>query len=174
MTFDSKLLVERLAALTAAEPASRWLVAFSGGVDSTVLLHALSSARDLTQAEVIGIHVNHGLHPDAAAWEKHCRAFAEKLGVTNLSRQVTVDSELKSGDVILELDGEAPESARNARRTIARAESDIAAQIMRNKSQRSVQIAPRSFMIGALPHGEHVKIIRIDKNGENVIVDTED
>ena len=84
------------------------------------------------------------------------------------------DSELKSGDVILELDGEAPESARNARRTIARAESDIAAQIMRNKRQRSVQIAPRSFMVGALPHGEHVKIIRIDKNGDNVIVDIED
>ncbi len=97
MTFNSQILLERLTALTAAEPASRWLVAFSGGVDSTVLLHALSSARDPTQAEVIGIHVNHGLHRDAPEWEQHCRAFAEKLGVTYLSRQVTVDSELKSG-----------------------------------------------------------------------------
>ena len=61
MNFDSQLLVERLTALTAGEPASRWLVAFSGGIDSTVLLHALSRSRAQLQAEIIAIHVDHGL-----------------------------------------------------------------------------------------------------------------
>jgi tRNA(Ile)-lysidine synthase len=97
VTFNSELLLERLTSLTAGEPASRWLVAFSGGIDSTVLLHALASAREAAQAEIVAIHVNHGLHPDAPEWEKHCRTFADKLGITCLSRQVTVDSDLKSG-----------------------------------------------------------------------------
>ena len=84
------------------------------------------------------------------------------------------DSELKSGDVLLELDGEAPESARDARRTIARAKSDIDAQIMRKQRKRNVTVAPRSFMFGGLPHGDHVRVIRIEKDGDGeieVIVD---
>ena len=84
------------------------------------------------------------------------------------------DSELKSGDVLLELDGEAPESARDARRTIARAKSDIDAQIMRKQRKRNVTVAPRSFMFGGLPHGDHVRVIRIEKDGNGeieVIVD---
>ncbi len=97
MTFDSEFLIERLTALTTGEPASRWLVAFSGGIDSTVLLHALSTASDHTQAEVIAIHVDHGLHVDSRAWENHCRQFAEDLGVAYISRQVTVDGDLRSG-----------------------------------------------------------------------------
>ena len=43
-------------------------------------LHALASAREAAQAEIVAIHVNHGLHPDAPEWEKHCRTFADKLG----------------------------------------------------------------------------------------------
>ena len=84
------------------------------------------------------------------------------------------DSELKSGDVLLQLDGEAPESARDARRTIARAKSDIDAQIMRKQRKRNVTVAPRSFMFGGLPHGDHVRVIRIEKDGNGeieVIVD---
>jgi tRNA(Ile)-lysidine synthase len=97
VTFDSKLLTERLTALSAAEPAARWLVAFSGGIDSTVLLHALASSPEREQEEIVAIHVNHGLHADAPDWEQHCRDYAGKLGVTCITRQVTVDSELKSG-----------------------------------------------------------------------------
>ena len=97
VTFDAKLLVERLTALTVGEPASRWLVAFSGGVDSTVLLHALSSTREQHRVEIIAIHVDHGLHADSRAWENHCRQFAEDLGIVYISRQVTVNADLRSG-----------------------------------------------------------------------------
>jgi tRNA(Ile)-lysidine synthase len=97
MTFDSKLLVERLTALTAGEAASRWLVAFSGGVDSTALLHALASAREQHQTDIMAIHVDHGLQPDSGDWEKHCRQFADNLGVAFISRQVTVDVDFAGG-----------------------------------------------------------------------------
>jgi tRNA(Ile)-lysidine synthase len=95
--FDSETLIERLTALTEAEPVSRWLVAFSGGIDSTVLLHALAKSEERRRTGIIAIHVNHGLHPDADDWENHCRNIADELGITFLSRQVTVDDDLKSG-----------------------------------------------------------------------------
>jgi len=97
VTFDSKLLLERLTAMTAGEPASRWLVAFSGGMDSTVLLHALAANRETEQTEIIAIHVDHGLHPDSRNWEIHCQEFARNLGVKYISRQVTIDDDLRSG-----------------------------------------------------------------------------
>ena len=54
-------------------------VAWSGGVDSTVLLHAIATR--VAPAEVRALHVNHALQPDAAGWERHCRAWAARLGV---------------------------------------------------------------------------------------------
>ena len=97
MTFDSTLLLERLTALTASDVASRWLVAFSGGIDSTVLLHALSSIRERHQCEIIAIHIDHGLHPDSGDWEIHCRQFADSLGVSYSSCPVTVSDVSHSG-----------------------------------------------------------------------------
>ena len=97
MTFDAEFLLDRLTTLAGAEPASRWLLAFSGGIDSTVLLHALSAACEREPADIIAIHVNHGLHPDAHNWERHCQEIADKLGVVCIRRRVTVDDDLKSG-----------------------------------------------------------------------------
>lgn len=97
MTFDSKLLSKRLAALTGDEPAARWLLAYSGGIDSTVLLHALSDTRASDPREILAIHVNHGMHPHAPAWEAHCRNFALLLGVRFASRRVAVDGTPGSG-----------------------------------------------------------------------------
>ena len=48
-------------------------VAYSGGRDSSALLHAtLVAARDLS-ASVVALHVNHRLSEQADAWERHCR-----------------------------------------------------------------------------------------------------
>ncbi len=51
-------------------------VAFSGGLDSTVLLHALVSIRDRLSGELKAIHIHHGLQSEADAWGEHCRGFA--------------------------------------------------------------------------------------------------
>lgn len=55
-------------------------VAFSGGLDSTVLLHAV--AKRVGPNRLRALHVNHGLHADADAWERHCAAFAARLSVS--------------------------------------------------------------------------------------------
>lgn len=66
-------------AVAAVPPSAAVAVAWSGGVDSTVLLHALATRA--APPRVRALHVNHALQPDAADWERHCRAMAARLGV---------------------------------------------------------------------------------------------
>lgn len=59
-------------------------VAFSGGMDSTVLLHAVAE-RLREQGELDRLtahHLNHGLLAESADWAAHCRSFAAALGVS--------------------------------------------------------------------------------------------
>lgn len=59
--------------------ASQLSVAYSGGLDSTALLHAVA-ARWSTK-KIRAIHINHRLQPDADRWERHCCDFAQRLGI---------------------------------------------------------------------------------------------
>lgn len=54
-------------------PARRVAVAYSGGRDSTALLHATLMAMRDQATSVVALHVNHGLSVHADAWEQHCR-----------------------------------------------------------------------------------------------------
>ena len=49
-------------------------VAYSGGRDSTALLHATLAAAEPLGLQVLALHVHHGLQPAADAWLAHCRA----------------------------------------------------------------------------------------------------
>ncbi len=103
MSFTREQLLERLAALEyQAERPSRYVIAFSGGLDSSVLAHALADAK----IPVLAVHIDHGLQRQAEDWNRHCRAFAESCGIA--FRCQTVDVQLESG--------KGPEgSARDAR-----------------------------------------------------------
>lgn len=57
------------------------LVGFSGGLDSTVLLHLLAKHPESHANGLRAIHVHHGLHPEADAWAAHCEAFCASLDV---------------------------------------------------------------------------------------------
>lgn len=92
MSFDRQALLARLNDLedVAGEP-SRFVVALSGGLDSTVLAHVLATGREDHGRAIIAVYVDHGMHPDSSAWGEHCRAFAGKLGIGFDSRAVSVD-----------------------------------------------------------------------------------
>lgn len=76
------------------EGAPRWRVAWSGGLDSTVLLHLLSVYRQHRPLAppLLAIHVNHQLQPDAAGWAAHCCELARTLGVPLRNLTVSVNS----------------------------------------------------------------------------------
>ncbi len=69
-------------------PASAYRVAYSGGLDSHVLLHALVRLRDRLDADIGAVHVNHALQADADLWEEHCRLVCEDLCVDYVSLRV--------------------------------------------------------------------------------------
>jgi tRNA(Ile)-lysidine synthase len=56
-------------------------VAYSGGLDSHVLLYETAGLRDRLETPLYAVHVNHGLQASANAWEAHCRGVCEGLGV---------------------------------------------------------------------------------------------
>jgi len=65
-------------------------VAFSGGLDSCVLLHlALAHARARGWV-VSAFHVHHGLSPNADVWRAHCERVAGGLGIPFDAREVDV------------------------------------------------------------------------------------
>ena len=68
-------------ALEAFPNASRYWIAYSGGMDSEVLLHAIASLRGLLRMDLCAIHVDHGLHADSVSWAEHCRRRCGNLGV---------------------------------------------------------------------------------------------
>jgi len=71
-----------LQALAPWRNAPAWHIAFSGGLDSTVLLHLLASlANTQTLPPLRAVHVHHGLQAAADAWPAHCQAVCDSLGV---------------------------------------------------------------------------------------------
>lgn len=66
-------------------------VALSGGLDSTVLLHVLAGDPDVRARGLRALHVHHGLHPDADAWQRHAEALCAALDVPLEVRRVQVD-----------------------------------------------------------------------------------
>lgn len=91
MAFDSTQLHRHLAKLGRHGTASRYVVAFSGGLDSTVLLHALAVSQGTDAMPILAVHIDHGLQAGSGDWATHCQQFAESLQVEFVSIEVEVD-----------------------------------------------------------------------------------
>ena len=74
-------LQQHLAANLAAAGPVPLCVGFSGGADSTALLHALAQLPQARARGLRAMHVNHGLQQDSEAWAAHCQRFGEAWGV---------------------------------------------------------------------------------------------
>lgn len=67
--------------LSEAGPSDTVYVALSGGADSTALLVALHELGPELAPRLVAVHVNHGIHEDAARWAEHCTALCRSLGI---------------------------------------------------------------------------------------------
>ena len=109
LAFTPERLREALAGAlgAAAVDPCGYCVGLSGGLDSSVLLAALAASP--LPAPLRAIHVDHGLHPDAARWSSHSVDFAARLGVA--CEVVKVQARPQPG--------ESPEAAARAARYAA-------------------------------------------------------
>lgn len=60
---------------------NRYLVAYSGGRDSHVLLHMLSALSAELNSEIIALHVDHGLQVVSKEWADHCAVQCKLLNI---------------------------------------------------------------------------------------------
>ncbi|WP_242104400.1 tRNA lysidine(34) synthetase TilS [Lysobacter sp. M2-1] len=67
--------------LDIAAPEAPVLVGFSGGLDSTVLLHLLAASAQVRATGLRAVHVHHGLHREADAWAAHVREVCTTFDV---------------------------------------------------------------------------------------------
>jgi tRNA(Ile)-lysidine synthase len=83
--------------LRSYQDVNNYVVGFSGGTDSTALLHALCTVRDQLTTPFSAVHVNHGLHEDAGAWQLQCENFCREHNVKLTCLTVQPDSRSGKG-----------------------------------------------------------------------------
>jgi tRNA(Ile)-lysidine synthase len=94
-------VIDSLAASLADIPVTTPLcVGLSGGLDSIVLLHALTKLS--SQYSIRAIHVNHQLSQSAAQWQQHCKDFCASLNVDFVAATVDVKQALSESGAGIE------------------------------------------------------------------------
>lgn len=68
-------------------------MAYSGGVDSHALLHALASLRESEKLTLAALHADHGLVAESRRWAAHCRAVCAELAVPLETTRLNIDAE---------------------------------------------------------------------------------
>lgn len=104
-------------------------LAYSGGLDSSVLLHALVELRRTHRFTLTAVHVDHGLHADSATWAEACAVTCRNLNVPLAVRRVVVTG----------IDTEGLEAAARRVRYAALAEGLAPGEILLTAHQRDDQ-----------------------------------
>lgn len=78
LAFNAERLLQVLRSFPSV---NSYIVGYSGGADSTALLHALNNAQQQLGTAVSAVHINHGIHPDADQWQLQCEKFCHQHGI---------------------------------------------------------------------------------------------
>ncbi|WP_424407984.1 tRNA lysidine(34) synthetase TilS [Pasteurella sp. PK-2025] len=80
----------QLAQLPATQ--QHFLIAFSGGLDSTALLHLFAKLREKQpHLQLRAIHIHHGLSQYADDWVTHCQQICQQVNIPFIVEKVKVD-----------------------------------------------------------------------------------
>ncbi|MDO8344837.1 MAG: tRNA lysidine(34) synthetase TilS [Cellvibrio sp.] len=88
MAFTPEQLRTYLPAITS--PSAIWWIGFSGGLDSTVLLHALAQLQ--LPVQLRALHINHQISANADAWHKQCADFCAQHSIPFHAEKVRVEN----------------------------------------------------------------------------------
>ncbi len=88
----SDALADRLRHCIASARPGALCVGFSGGPDSTALLHALAQLPEARALGLRAIHIDHGLQASSTAWAQHCMDFGTLIDVPLTRVRVQVDT----------------------------------------------------------------------------------
>ena len=94
MSFDTELVIQKIRKYCGSS--TLW-VAYSGGMDSHVLLHFLATHREQFLQKIQVVHVDHQLQSQSARWTEHCRQVAASLDMPFHCLKVTVTDINQSG-----------------------------------------------------------------------------
>lgn len=70
----------------------KFWVAYSGGLDSSVLLRAASELASLQNLKVGAVHINHNLSPNAQYWQEHCVAQCQSLNIECVVKSLKISN----------------------------------------------------------------------------------
>jgi tRNA(Ile)-lysidine synthase len=101
-----RALKDYLARVSFSGAVPRVAIAYSGGLDSSMLLYAAHHFAKRHPVTLFAFHVHHGLNPHADEWLGHCEQVARSYGITFTASRVKVDRQSGLG---------VEESARRAR-----------------------------------------------------------
>lgn len=134
-----------LASLKQIPIPERYLVGYSGGRDSHVLLHALAAIQTELSATIHVVHIHHGLQAAAEQWVVHCQAMCDGLGLP--LQVIRVDAKASIG--------ESPEAAARQARYAAFAELMAATDVLLTAHHQDDQAETLLLQLlrGAGPHG---------------------
>lgn len=65
-------------------------IAYSGGLDSSVLLDAASA--ELPREKLRAVHINHHLSPNSDYWQEHCRQVCALLAIPFIHHQLRIEA----------------------------------------------------------------------------------
>ena len=94
MIYSAQALAELLFGELALSRKGHYYVAYSGGIDSTVLLHLMHKLRQEKNTDITltALHVDHGVQPESHLWADHCTQICQELDVPLISTQLELKS----------------------------------------------------------------------------------
>lgn len=78
------------------------IAGYSGGADSSAMLHALHQLRETLPIRLHAAHLHHGMRPEADSDAQSCRAFAESLGIPITIERIDVPEQAKRQKISIE------------------------------------------------------------------------
>ena len=91
MTIKTDELIDKCSNFLSKISTNKFLIAFSGGLDSTVLLDCLYKLSSKKKLIIRSIHINHNLSNEAHKYEDHCLKITNKYGIEHLSERINID-----------------------------------------------------------------------------------